>query len=131
MLGTADVGSTPMSHTSPRLRRGLVVATAVGMSVAPVAARAAAAPPAPAGQAAPPAGGIAAPPAAARPAAAPPAPAVSAAPSPSPSPSGDEVRDLTPAVQRQLDATVQRVMREANVPGVTVGLWTPDKAQYV
>src|SRR3954447_23492399 len=93
-----------MSHMSPRLRRGLVVATAVGISVAP--AGAAAAPPAPAGSAAP-------------------------SPSPSPSPPGDEVRDLTPAVQRQLDATVQRVMREANVPGVTVGLWTPDKGQYV
>ncbi|MEW2439618.1 serine hydrolase domain-containing protein, partial [Streptomyces caniferus] len=27
---------------------------------------------------------------------------------------------------QQLDAVVQRIMREANIPGVTVGLWTPD-----
>ncbi|GHC58170.1 beta-lactamase [Streptomyces cinnamoneus] len=32
---------------------------------------------------------------------------------------------------QQLDEAVQRVMREADVPGVTVGLWTPDKGRYV
>jgi D-alanyl-D-alanine carboxypeptidase len=50
---------------------------------------------------------------------------------PSPSPSGDAVRELTPEVQRQVDAAVQRVMKQANVPGVNVGIWTPDKGEYV
>ncbi|MFE2970783.1 serine hydrolase [Streptomyces sp. NPDC059340] len=31
----------------------------------------------------------------------------------------------------QLDGTVQQVMREANVPGVTVGLWTPHQGTYI
>jgi D-alanyl-D-alanine carboxypeptidase len=51
-------------------------------------------------------------------------------PSPSASPTG-EVRTLTPAVTRQLDGTVQQVMREANVPGVSVGLWTPGQGTCV
>ncbi|MFJ8552433.1 serine hydrolase domain-containing protein [Streptomyces sp. NPDC093676] len=42
-----------------------------------------------------------------------------------------DVRDLTPDVRRQLDAAVRRVMREADVPGVTVGLWMGDKGKYV
>ncbi|GHD75027.1 beta-lactamase [Streptomyces mirabilis] len=46
------------------------------------------------------------------------------------SPTG-EVRTLTPAVTGQLDGTVQQVMREANVPGVTVGLWTPHQGTYI
>ncbi|QBJ88942.1 serine hydrolase [Streptomyces seoulensis] len=54
-----------------------------------------------------------------------------AAPSPSPSPTGADVRTLTPEVNRQIDDAVQRVMREADVPGVTVGIWTPDKGTYV
>ncbi|UXY23066.1 beta-lactamase family protein [Streptomyces cynarae] len=41
------------------------------------------------------------------------------------------VRDLTPAVTRRLDEAVRRVMREAHVPGVTVGLWTPHQGSYV
>ncbi|MFD4727380.1 serine hydrolase domain-containing protein [Streptomyces seoulensis] len=53
------------------------------------------------------------------------------APSPSPSPTGADVRTLTPEVNRQIDDAVQRVMREADVPGVTVGIWTPDKGTYV
>ncbi|MFJ3304984.1 serine hydrolase domain-containing protein [Streptomyces sp. NPDC086549] len=93
-----------MSHSSTRLRRGAVVVTAAGMLMVPAA------------------GGTAV--------TLPPSAPVAADP-PSPSPSGDEVRALTPAVQRQLDATVQRIMREADIPGVTVGLWTPDKGQYV
>ncbi|MER5410278.1 serine hydrolase domain-containing protein [Streptomyces sp. NPDC002769] len=51
-----------------------------------------------------------------------------------PSPSGTAtggVRTLTPAVTGQLDAAVRQVMREAGVPGVTVGLWTHDQGTYV
>lgn len=50
---------------------------------------------------------------------------------PSPTPSGDDVRDLTPEVKQQLDQAVQRVMEQANIPGVSVGVWTPDKGEYV
>ncbi|MFI1257236.1 serine hydrolase domain-containing protein [Streptomyces netropsis] len=39
--------------------------------------------------------------------------------------------ELTPAVAAELDAAVRQVMRETQVPGVTVGLWTPDKGSYV
>lgn len=88
-----------MPHTSARLRRGAVAATAVGMLVVPVAGWTGADPP--------------------------------PAPSSAVSPSGGDVRDLTPAVRRQLDAAVQGVMREADIPGVTVGLWTPGKGRYV
>ncbi|MER6123194.1 serine hydrolase domain-containing protein [Streptomyces sp. NPDC001795] len=42
-----------------------------------------------------------------------------------------EVRQITPDVARQLDIVIQRVMQEANVPGVTVGLWTPGQGTYV
>ncbi|MER5498917.1 MULTISPECIES: serine hydrolase domain-containing protein [unclassified Streptomyces] len=49
-------------------------------------------------------------------------------PAPSPTPGFPE---LTPAVSRQLDRAVRQVMREAGVPGVTVGLWTPGKGSYV
>ncbi|MEU2774584.1 serine hydrolase domain-containing protein [Streptomyces sp. NPDC007162] len=68
-------------------------------------------------------------------AAAPPAvPAVSAvhSSSPAPSPSGSpDVQAMTPAVARRLDAAVQQVMREAHVPGVIVGVWTPGQRDYV
>ncbi|WP_371667933.1 beta-lactamase family protein [Streptomyces sp. NBC_00289] len=92
-----------MTHPCSRLRRGVVVAAAVGALVVPAASGAA----------------VALPP--------------SAAPTgqPSPPPSGDAVRELTPDVQRQIDAAVQRVMKQANVPGVNVGIWTPDKGEYV
>ncbi|MFJ4690321.1 serine hydrolase domain-containing protein [Streptomyces sp. NPDC088766] len=50
---------------------------------------------------------------------------------PSPTPSGDAVRELTPDVEQQLDQAVQQVMKEADVPGVSVGVWTPDKGEYV
>ncbi|MFJ8733953.1 serine hydrolase domain-containing protein [Streptomyces bauhiniae] len=62
------------------------------------------------------------------------APSLAAPPtaeSPSPSPTGPEVQALTPEVNRQIDDAVRRVMREADVPGVTVGIWTPDKGNYV
>ncbi|MFJ8493944.1 serine hydrolase domain-containing protein [Streptomyces sp. NPDC094038] len=94
-----------MPYTSAVLRRGAVVAVALGA--------------------------LAVPPPVAAPA---PASAVSAAPSPSPTPSpsgSGDVRAMTPAVARQLDAVVQHVMREADVPGVTVGVWTPGQRDYV
>jgi D-alanyl-D-alanine carboxypeptidase len=58
-------------------------------------------------------------------------PAALAAGSPSPTPSGPAVRDLTPGVARQLDGAVRKVMHEANIPGVTVGIWTPGRPSYV
>ncbi|MFF9163858.1 serine hydrolase domain-containing protein [Streptomyces longwoodensis] len=97
-----------MSPASVRLRRGIVVAAAVGALVVPLAG-ATAAPQSPPGSL---------------------AAADRSSPSPSPSPSGGVV-ELTPAVQRQLDDAVQRVMEEAGVPGVSVGVWTPDKGEYV
>ncbi|MGW2775201.1 serine hydrolase domain-containing protein [Streptomyces olivaceoviridis] len=60
-----------------------------------------------------------------------PVPAASVAVPPGPSASEPDVRALSPAVTRQLDATVRRVMREAHVPGVTVGIWTPCREGYV
>ncbi|MET8246575.1 serine hydrolase domain-containing protein [Streptomyces sp. NPDC005202] len=96
-----------MMHACTRLRRGAVTATAAGMLIVPLAGGTAfAAPTSVPG-------------------------AVTATSPPGPSPSGSDVRTLTPDVTRQLDETVQRVMREAHVPGVTVGLWTPGQGQYV
>ncbi|MGW8779392.1 serine hydrolase domain-containing protein [Streptomyces sp. NPDC055796] len=49
-----------------------------------------------------------------------------------PSPGTDaEFPQLTPAVAARLDAAVRQVMRETQVPGVTVGLWAPGKGSYV
>ncbi|MGW7524226.1 serine hydrolase domain-containing protein [Streptomyces sp. NPDC054783] len=95
-----------MSRTSARLPRGAAVAVTVGTLLAPVAA-----------------GPVCASPAS--------VPAALAADSPSPSPSTAPVRDLTPKVARQLDAAVRKVMREASIPGVTVGIWTPGQQSYV
>ncbi|SEC29521.1 D-alanyl-D-alanine carboxypeptidase [Streptomyces sp. 2231.1] len=92
-----------MSHRSAHLRRGTLVAVTAATLLAPTAAGAVPAAP----------------------------PAASTAGSPAPSPSGPDVRALTPAVARQLDTSVERVMREANVPGVTVGIWTPGQPDYV
>ncbi|MFF7474036.1 serine hydrolase [Streptomyces sp. NPDC008092] len=92
-----------MPYTSAVLRRGAAVAVLLGTLTVPQVVAAPA-----------------------------PASAVSAAPSPVPSPPGSpDVRALTPAVARQLDAVVQHVMREADVPGVTVGIWTPGQSDYV
>ncbi|MFD3589405.1 serine hydrolase domain-containing protein [Streptomyces sp. NPDC058683] len=92
-----------MSHTSAMLRSGAVIAVALGTLTVP------------------PAGGAAAS-----------APPAFAASSPAPSPSGtQDVRDMTPAVAGRLDAAVRKVMREADVPGVTVGVWTPGRPDYV
>ncbi|MFJ3718266.1 serine hydrolase domain-containing protein [Streptomyces sp. NPDC090057] len=96
-----------MSHSLARLRRGAAAAVVVGTLTVPFTG-------VPAGAAQD----------AVR--------AASAAASPSPSPSGPgAVRALTPDVTRQLDAAVRQVMRTANVPGVTVGVWTPDRGSYV
>ncbi|MFE0192025.1 serine hydrolase domain-containing protein [Streptomyces sp. NPDC059008] len=88
-----------MPHFRIRLRRAAATAAAAGMFALPTASVAGC-------------GG----------------PAASVEPSPSVSTpaSPDEVRDITPGVTRQLDTVVQRIMREAKIPGVTVGLWTPD-----
>ncbi|MFD7401129.1 serine hydrolase domain-containing protein [Streptomyces sp. NPDC059866] len=95
-----------MTRSFGRLRRGAVIAAAVGMLVVPVGGGTAVGAPSFA-----------------------PTTAMEQ-PSPSPSPT-DEFRALTPEVKQQVDEAVQRVMREANVPGVTVGLWTPDKGNHV
>ncbi|MFF4584913.1 serine hydrolase domain-containing protein [Streptomyces sp. NPDC001388] len=96
-----------MRHPYIRLRRGAVVAAAVGALVAPAAGGAAVA--------LPDAGGS----------------VVTGTEPPSPSSSGDGVVALTPAVRQQVDAAVRRVMKQANVPGVSVGIWTPGKGRYV
>ncbi|MFF3675179.1 serine hydrolase domain-containing protein [Streptomyces sp. NPDC002120] len=59
-----------------------------------------------------------------------PAPAVTV-PVPSPTPVSDEFPRLTPAVARQLDDAVRKVMTEAKVPGVIVALSAPGKGEYV
>ncbi|MFD4604982.1 serine hydrolase domain-containing protein [Streptomyces sp. NPDC058464] len=95
-----------MPYTSAMLRRTAAIAVVLGALTVPLAGA--------------PAGALAA------------APAAFAERSPTPSPSGSpDVRDMTPAVARQLDAVVQHVMREADVPGVTVGVWTPGQSDYV
>ncbi|MFE6494531.1 serine hydrolase domain-containing protein [Streptomyces sp. NPDC057748] len=43
----------------------------------------------------------------------------------------EEFPPLTPAVAKKLDQAVQQVMRDARVPGVSVGLWVPGKGSYV
>lgn len=93
-----------MTHPHVRARRGAVAAAAVTALVLPLAGGTAGA-----------------------------APLVGAtvAAAPSPTPSGDAVRDLTPDVKQQLDQAVQQVMKQANIPGVSVGVWTPDKGEYV
>ncbi|MCJ0872771.1 serine hydrolase [Streptomyces sp. AP-93] len=57
-----------------------------------------------------------------------PARSVSAAPSPD---ADTEFPQLTPAVAARLDTAVRQVMEQAQVPGVTVGLWAPGKGSYV
>ncbi|MEU2060695.1 serine hydrolase domain-containing protein [Streptomyces sp. NPDC013455] len=92
-----------MSPTSVRLRRGALAAVLTGTLLAPLTAGAA--PPA--------------------------VPAAPAVDSPSPSASEPDVRSLSPDVARRLDASIRRVMREGDVPGVTVGIWTPGQESYV
>ncbi|WP_405915256.1 serine hydrolase domain-containing protein [Streptomyces sp. NBC_00728] len=96
-----------MRRSSRRLRRGAVTAVVVGTFLVPVAGGAAFAAPASVPVAA------------------------TATEPPSPSGTSDGFQDLTPAVRQQLDDAVRKVMREADVPGVTVGLWAPHQAGYV
>ncbi|MER6343176.1 serine hydrolase domain-containing protein [Streptomyces sp. NPDC001595] len=91
-----------MTFTCRALRRGAVAATTAAALLVPVTAVTAVA--------APPAGSGA---------------VTQTEPAPD-----DDFREITPEVRDQLDDAVQQVMREADVPGVTVGLWTPDKGQY-
>ncbi|MEU0398837.1 serine hydrolase domain-containing protein [Streptomyces sp. NPDC006197] len=63
-------------------------------------------------------------------AAEPPGPAAFVATAPSPSAASD-FPELTPAVAARLDRAVQDVMKEAGVPGVTVGLSAPGKGTYI
>ncbi|MET7513181.1 serine hydrolase domain-containing protein [Streptomyces sp. NPDC005480] len=106
-----------MTRSTRGLRRGAVTAAAVGTLAVPIAGGSAFATPA----------SVSAGPSSAS--------VIRAAAPPSPSDSGStapgQVQKLTPAVEKELDAAVQKVMREANVPGVTFGVWTPDKGEYV
>ncbi|MFD7785762.1 serine hydrolase domain-containing protein [Streptomyces nojiriensis] len=106
-----------MKPTHLRLRRACAAAAATGVLIAPAAAGSASGTSVPGRST---------------------AASASAAPSPTPSstpaPSSDTdtgFTPLTPAVAAQLDAAVRQVMREARVPGVTVGLWAPGKGSYV
>ncbi|MFD1277074.1 serine hydrolase domain-containing protein [Streptomyces kaempferi] len=102
-----------MTHSGTRLRRGAVTAAVVGALIAAAAGCTARGTTATASV-----------PAAVD--------ATHATASPSPSgPATGGVRTLTPAVTRQLDASVRQVMGEAGVPGVTVGLWTHGQGTYV
>ncbi|MFD9333629.1 serine hydrolase domain-containing protein [Streptomyces sp. NPDC060028] len=88
--------------TKRRLRGAAVGAAAVGLVVVPVGIGAGYA-------------GYAPPPAAAM----------------SASPASEAFPQLTPAVARQLDEAVRKVMAEAQVPGVLVSLSAPGKGEYV
>ncbi|MER6313420.1 serine hydrolase domain-containing protein [Streptomyces sp. NPDC001581] len=106
--------------TTHRRRSAAMAAVAAGLLALPVAAGA--------GPAAAYARGVAA---YARDAAPPaPAPAVTV-PVPSPTPVSDEFPRLSPAVARQLDDAIRKVMTEAKVPGVIVALSAPGKGEYV
>ncbi|MEU9036863.1 serine hydrolase domain-containing protein [Streptomyces sp. NPDC048352] len=48
-----------------------------------------------------------------------------------PPPAADDFPQLTPAVAAQLDGAVQKVLKEARVPGVVVALSAPGKGEYV
>lgn len=92
-----------MKSTRIRLRRACVAAAAAGALIAPAAESSAYGATAPA----------------------PPVPAAVS------TDHDKDFRRLTPAVAAKLDAAVREVMDETQVPGVTVGLWTPDKGSYV
>ncbi|MER6446310.1 serine hydrolase domain-containing protein [Streptomyces venezuelae] len=52
-------------------------------------------------------------------------------PAPSPTPASDGFTQLTPAVTRQLDAAIKKVLAEAKIPGVIVSVSAPGKGEYV
>ncbi|MFE5558682.1 serine hydrolase domain-containing protein [Streptomyces sp. NPDC056544] len=110
-----------------RWRSAAVAVAAVGLVVGPVGAGAGAS----AGTVY--AGGAvasAAPAPPAPPAPAPPAPAATV-PAPTPTPASDGFAQLTPAVTRQLDAAIKKVLAEAKIPGVIVAVSAPGKGDYV
>ncbi|MEV6399414.1 serine hydrolase domain-containing protein [Streptomyces sp. NPDC051907] len=100
-----------MTHSCRRLRRGVVTAVAAGMLMVPMTGGTAFGAPASV-----PAGATAVGP---------------LGPTDPASPSPGVFTELTPDVVNQIEQSVQQVMREANVPGVTVGIWTPDKGRYI
>ncbi|WP_030756090.1 MULTISPECIES: serine hydrolase domain-containing protein [unclassified Streptomyces] len=56
----------------------------------------------------------------------------STVPAPTPTPAAsDEFAQLTPAVTRQLDTAIKKVLAEAKVPGVIVSVSAPGKGEYV
>ncbi|MFI1649177.1 serine hydrolase domain-containing protein [Streptomyces avidinii] len=66
------------------------------------------------------------------PAAAPtPTPATEPTPTPAPTSASDEFAQLTPAVARQLDDSIRKVLAEAKIPGVIVAVSAPGKGEYV
>ncbi|WP_405529900.1 beta-lactamase family protein [Streptomyces avidinii] len=66
------------------------------------------------------------------PAAAPtPTPATEPTPAPAPTSASDEFAQLTPAVARQLDDAIRKVLAEAKIPGVIVAVSAPGKGEYV
>ncbi|MGZ9932458.1 serine hydrolase domain-containing protein [Streptomyces sp. NC-S4] len=52
-------------------------------------------------------------------------------PAPTPTPAPDGFAPLTPAVTRQLDAAIEKVLAEAKIPGVIVAVSAPGKGDYV
>ncbi|MFE7096269.1 serine hydrolase domain-containing protein [Streptomyces erythrochromogenes] len=93
-----------------RWRSAAVAATALGLAVSPVGAGAGAA--------------------CAWGAAAPARQAVTV-PVPAPTPAAEDFPQLTPAVARELDTAIRKVMAEAKVPGVIVALSAPGKGTYL
>ncbi|MFJ7592524.1 serine hydrolase domain-containing protein [Streptomyces sp. NPDC097617] len=59
------------------------------------------------------------------------APAPTPPPKPATTPASDAFPQLTPAVARQLDDAVRKVLAEAKVPGVIVSVSAPGKGEYV
>ncbi|MET9690168.1 serine hydrolase domain-containing protein [Streptomyces sp. NPDC006514] len=105
-----------------RWRSAAVAVAAVGLVVGPVGAGASAS-----------ASAVYAGDAVASAAPAPPAPPVPAAtvPAPTPTPASDGFAQLTPAVTRQLDAAIKKVLAEAKIPGVIVAVSAPGKGDYI
>ncbi|WP_030383584.1 serine hydrolase domain-containing protein [Streptomyces sp. NRRL S-241] len=52
-------------------------------------------------------------------------------PTPAPTPASDGFAQLTPAVTRQLDDAIRKVLAEAKIPGVIVAVSAPGKGEYI